>query len=389
MHLRDIKLFSRCLISSLALLILIGAICLLGAFALSGNSSNIAIKIAVADNEDSVISRILINAVKGTDYFSKLMQISQMDEASAVASVEDGSSSAAIILPEDYLKDIAFGNKAAGKIYISDSIQTYSEMIASAAAFGEAMLSAAQQGVFTGEQFIREYSMGDIYHADYLRNANMTLINEAISASSRYIHTEELNYLDTHMTEKDYFVMCYILLFLFLIAISFTELFTKDMERGILARLSAYKVTCFKFFMPKIGMTFLLRLILMTVALLIIPMETGFNAGTFIYSCLTVLYVTVVTACISVCFGDSISSIAIVAIGGAFLCGAVIPRQLLPHAVTVIGDFTPFGGAKLLAEPIFGGQASIFTIIVPAFYLAAAVILINRKFRRVLTGGDA
>ncbi len=388
MFFRDIKLFLRCLISSLALLILIGAICLTGAMALSGKSNNVAIKVAVADNEGSVISRILINAVKGTDYISKLLQVEQMDEASAVDSVKNDILNAAVVLPENYLGDIAYGRTANGHIYISDSIKSYAEMIASIAGFGEKLLASAQQAVFSGEHFIFKYGLGSDYHSEYLKNVNLTLMNEALSANSRYMETEELSYYDTNMAQTDYFVMCYILLFLFLTAISFSELFTKDMEQGLLSRLSAHGINCFKFFLPKVTATFIFRLIIIVTVMLVIHIGKGFSAELLICSVLTAIYISVITACISVCFDDCISSTSIVAIGGTFLCGAVIPKQLLPRLLTFLGDFTPFGGAKLLCEPIFSGEFSLLTFIVPTVYLTISVILMRQKFHRVLSGGD-
>ncbi len=387
MFFRDIKLFSRCLISSLALLILIGAICLTGAVALSGKSNNAAIKVAVADNEGSVISRILINAVKSTDYISKLLQVEQMDEAEAVDSVKNGSINAAVVLPENYLSDVMYGVTANGKVYISDSIKPYAEMVASIAAFGEKLLASAQQAVFAGEHFIFEHDLTD-YHSDYLKDANLTLMDEALGANERYMETEELSYYDTNMSQTEYFIMCYILLFLFLTAISFASLFTKDMDRGILSRLSSHGINSFGFFLPKVAMTFIFRLIIIVTVMLIIPFGKGVSAELLICSVLTAIYISVITACISVCFGDCISSTAIVAIGGAFLCGAVIPKQLLPRTITFFGDFTPFGGAKLLCEPIFTGEFSPLTFIVPILYLAISVILINHKYHRVLSGGD-
>ncbi len=384
---RDATLFLKCLASSLVLLILVGAVCLIGALAISGNTNNIAINVAVVDNEDSVISRILINAVKSTDYLSKFLRIEKTDESSATSAVKDGNASAAIILPKNFVGDILSGKQAKGKIYISDSVESYSGMVASAARFGEKLLVAGQYVVFTGEHIIKQHNLGASYHSEFLKTINNALISEALNARDKYIEPEKSNYLDTGMATSSYFAMCWLLTLLFLISIFFSELFTKDMSRGMLSRLSAYKIRTFRFFLPKITLMFLFRMAVILIALALIPDMGKITLSILFFAILTALYISIVGACLSLCFGDNVSANAITAIGGMFLCGGIVPRQLLPGVVTALGDFTPFGAAKLLVQPIFGASPS-FSLLLPALvYLLISIILINRKFSRVLSGG--
>lgn len=385
MKLRDTKLFIKCLLSSLLLLVLVGAVCLIGISALSVKSNNVAIKVAIVDNEDSVISRILINAVKSTEYLSKILQTEKMDTENAIASTKNGETHASVILPEDFVGDILKGREAKGKIYISDSVEFYAQAIESIAKFGEKLLVSGQYGVFTGEHFIKEFPQD--LRSDYLNKINTSLIEEALSSNDRYAQTEMLPYLDTQLPTESYYAMCWALALLFLISIFFSDLYLHDMTPGMLGRLKSYNVGCFKFFLPKTILMFLFRSALFIPFIIFSQKPDSITVTGIVAALVTSLYITIVCTALIICFKDSITANAIVAIGGMLLCGGIVPRQILPEAITLIGDFTPFGAAKLLASPSFGASMSMASL--PALiYVIVSVFLIYRKYSLVVSGGD-
>ena len=67
------------------------------------------VEIALIDYEDSVISRILIGMVMGSDYLSDVLSVKSMDEADAMDSLSRGDCAAVIILPEGFLDNIFYG----------------------------------------------------------------------------------------------------------------------------------------------------------------------------------------------------------------------------------------------------------------------------------------
>ena len=73
-------------------------------------------------------------------------------------------------------------------------------------------------------------------------------------------------------------------------------------------------------------------------------------------------------------------------VGGLLLCGGIVQRQLFPHFLLRIGDFTPFGGAKALIAPIFGAPMDIPALIVALAYTVIAIFAIYVKLQFTLEG---
>ena len=58
------------------------------------------------------------------------------------------------------------------------------------------------------------------------------------------------------------------------------------------------------------------------------------------------------------------------AFAGLFLCGGLVPYDMLPETVTFWGRFTHMGTAATLLSPMLGGTVTV------AHYITAAVILV-------------
>ncbi len=383
---RDLRLFLKCLASaSLFFLLLAAALAVLAGAMITGvEEVYTPIKVAVVDNEDSVYSRILINTVKGIDYVENLLTVKRMDADDAEAAMKSGECLAVIVLPEGFIDAILAGEESRGTIYISPALGAHSEIVKAVARFGERILVAGQYGTFSGLDLIRMNGLSREVRHKYLDTVNINLLNEAISANKHYFDVEITAYWDTGMSTESYYGMCWLIMLLFLISVFFIPLFTTDMNRPFLNRLCSYNVGYGRFYGGKILLLFIFRA-LIVLALLTLVGTLGYVSLTllsFLWALMSVAFVSLVGAAATVCFGDGITGNVILAVGGMFFCGGLVPRQMLPEALLRIGDLTPYGSAKAMLSPALGGNVDATALAFAAAYCLLAVLLLRRKLLR-------
>ncbi len=344
--------------------------------------------VAIVDNEDSVFSRILVRTVGKMDYIAGLLQTERMREEEAEEALKAGECAAVILLPDGFTEDITHGRTAQGEIVLSPAMQSGATLVSSVARFGERMLLAGQYGVFCGERLLGVHGMPASAYEAYYTASNAALIGEATSAAGRYFKEETVDYLDTAMSGEAYFALIWTLTLLFLSSLFFLPLFLTDCTKPMLCRLSALGVGNFGFMRTKLFLAFLLRLILLTALFaLLLPMGiTVMGAGSFFALLAAAAYLAVIGAALSMSMGNGVTSNVIFAVVGLFLCGGLVPRQLLPAYLTEIGALTPFGAAADLLAPAFGGTVSTFGICAACVWLIGAVLLINRHLTRTRLG---
>lgn len=384
---RDLRLFLKCLASASLLFLLLASVAAVAAGAMITGVEEVytPIKVAVVDNEDSVYSRILINAVKGIDYVQDLLEVKRMDADDAEAAMESGECLAVIVLPEGFIDAILAGEESRGTIYISPKLGAHSEIVKAVADFGERILVAGQYGTFSGLDLIRMNGLSREVRQKYLETVNINLLNEAISANKHYFDVEITAYWDTGMSTETYYGMCWLIMLLFLISVFFIPLFTTDLNRPFLNRICSYNIGYAEFFRGKIFLLFLFRSIIV-LALLFAVNALGIVTLTpwsLLWAPIAVAFISLVGAAVTVSFGDGITGNVIVAVGGMFFCGGLVPRQMLPQTLLHIGDLTPYGAAKAILAPALGGNVDPTLIAVAVVYAALALWLLRRKLLRV------
>ncbi len=384
---RDLKFFFRSLAASFLLLLLLAVICIGAAAAMTKGASSKSdiIKVAIVDNEDSVISRVLINTISEMEYIHPLLSVETTDEESARSKVMSGECTAAIILPENFVSDIAHGRESKGQIYLSTSLSSQGELIESAVNFGEKLIVSGQFGIFAGERLIKEANAGDDVHDDYLLKSNTRFIAELMADPERYFTVEELSYENSGLDTMQYFVICWLSAMLFLISLFFIPFFTRDCTRGLLSRLSSYKIGTVRFMFWKLVIMTVFRYII--ILAVILPLGGFLNiTPNLIAPLIAAFFITLVGACLTMCTGDGITSNTLVTLGGLLLCGGLIPMKLLPMGVRFIGRITPLGAAKAILEPMFGASWDPPSLCFAVVYAVLSVILIRARIRNIISG---
>ncbi|MBP3378622.1 MAG: ABC transporter permease [Clostridia bacterium] len=386
---RDLKLFFKCLASALVSFAVLVALCLVAVVAIiyGGDDANALPKVVVVDNEDSKTSNMIFALAGNMDLVLDIMEPEFMSEEDAMTELKNGRCSAVVILHEGFTKDIMHGLEGKGTIIIPSTLNGHADAVCEIAKFAEILLMAGQYGVFCGEELIDENDLWDEY-PDYTYDSNIALFGEAVSNSSDYFDIQVMDYADTGMDTFQYYAMCWMIALLFLVALFFGALFTEDLNRPMMTRLYSYGVGHVGFLSGKLICTFLFRLLIAIIAVIAIDLtglaDVSWSALPLLV--IGVAYITVIGACLSICLGDGITSHVFFTVGGLLLCGGIVQRQLLPHFLLRIGDFTPFGGAKALIAPIFGAPMDIPALIVALAYTVIAIFAIYVKLQFTLEG---
>ena len=389
---RDLKLFFRCLASALVSFAVLVAICLGAVFAImhGNDNANALPKIVVVDNEDSNLSNMIFSLASNMDMVLDIMDPVFMTEEEAMVELEEGRCSAVVILHDGFTKDIMHGAEGHGTIIVPTALSAQADAVCEIAKFAETLLMAGQYGVFCGEEMIDEADLWSEY-PDYTYDSNIMLFGEAMSGSEDYFEIEVMDYHGTGMDTFSYYGMSWTIALLFLVALFFGSLFTEDLSRGMMTRLYSYGVNHFGFMLGKLITTFLFRAAIVSAAMIAMDKAglTEIRWSAYPMALLAVLYITLIAAALSVCFGEGITSHVLNAVCGLFLCGGIVQRQLLPHFILEIGDLTPFGGAKALLEPMFGAPVDGLTVFVAVMYAVIAVAAIYLKLKFTLEGRRA
>lgn len=385
---RDLKLFFKCLVSGSVLLIILTVICLGAAAVMSAaDTSDKLITVAVVDNEDSVLSRILINTIMNTDYLSRLLNAEKADETTAMRMLANKEAAAVFILPDGFLDDIYAGRESYGKVYLSSALAAQADIVHSAINFGEKLLISGQNGVFAAANVLRENRITGDSYSTYMTHVNTRILAEALAANDRYFTVETVD-CGTHMTSEGHYMLCWTVFFLIMISLFFVPLFLTDRTHALLARLTSLGVTDVQFMTAKLFLMFAARLIII-LSLVPFGIVQASTSAQIIGILLCSAFLTLICACLSMCIRDPISAMLITAVSGIFLSGGLIPPRLLPSIFAHLASFTPYGAAKSLLAPVFNVSPDLTGTICALLYSALAMLLISRNLRAVRIGGGA
>lgn len=366
---RDGALFLKRLPAAIALALLFAGICVLagGAMEQGTQSPYEAAKVAIIDEDGSLVSTMAIGAVSGQSFAAPL-DIRRATRKKAMTGIRDGSFSAVIVLPKGYSDRVMSGQKVSAKIILSNGAQLHGDIIRKLADFGEKLLAAGQAGVFAGESISLDLYPDD--HDEYLKLVNTRYIDEAATAASRYFTVETTNYADTDVTAQSYYALIYLTLFMQLCALFFLPLHA-DCSTGMLRRLRTLGVSRSAFLSGKLLFPLLFRVAAAAAAAAWFAARVGAVLTPVSLLCLlaALALATLVASALLLCLPDNGAGellLTAVAALGLFTVGGLIPRSDLSAAVTAFGAFTPTGLALSLSMPLFGGSVR------PAVWLAAA-----------------
>ena len=383
---RDLRLFARCLAAALVFAFVLGGIAYGAVTAVNkgGNRQVNLPEIVVVDKENSMLSRMVIGFVENSEFAAPLFKVTKAKEKEALRRFAEGSCSAVIVLPENFIEDISCGRETGGQIYLSETVSAYTDVVTSAARFGEKMLAAGQYGVFSGEHLLRDYGMTEEEHEQYLMAVNAKLLNEVLESNTNYYEVVLTDYDNTSLDVTGYYLTAWFAFVLVLGGLMFHKLYKTDLDTSVYARLTAYGVSSGMFSAGKILFPFAFRLCLSIVVLLLAGeyCEIRFTVGSVSALMLALLLASLLSYAFAVCMENEVIQTTAVAFVSLLLCGGVIPRPVLPAFCKIIGDLSPLGVVRTLVASAFGAGVDVRTVLAASGYLLLFVLMIRRGLER-------
>ena len=382
---RDIRLFLRCLLAASVLTAVFSAVSFGAALAGIRGAEKVytPVKVAVVDAEDSVLSRMLIRAISGTDQISTLLEIENCDTVDAYSGLESGEYVAVIELPEHFLDDILVGAENRGRITLSAAAAAHGEIVESVASFGELLLAAGQYAVFSGEHIMSRYDTNVAFREAFLNDVNARLLTEAMSADSRYFVLEVTDYAGTGLSLPAHYAASWLAAVLMLCTVMFEKLYTADRNRAMLLRLRASGVSDGAFLIWKILLPFAFFSAVLLLALLLLGrwLEIVWNLRSILCAALGGAVVSVSAAAAMIGARRGTSILLFGTLLSLFLCGGLVPCQMLGRWLLLAGDLTPLGAARGLLAPILGGAVSPVVLIGAVAWLIIGPVIVLLRLR--------
>ncbi len=392
---RDFRLFRRGFIPALVLTLLLAmASAMAGYSVLSGAREKKApVQVALVDEEGSAVSRFCINLVSSQSYIASLIDVSRVSRSRALKGIDDGSYAAVIILPDGYTDNIMVGRRAEGEIILSRAAAASAEIVASVADFGERLLLAGQNGVFAGEDVADALNLSDDAYYDFLDRSNTELLETGLTLYDNGTEDRLTAYSGTGLGTEQYYAVTWTALFLLVAGLFFSQLYTADHSKPLLIRLFSHGISPLQFLAGKWLWPFLFRL----------PLAAALIWGLSRLMPLSVSPVSLLLAVAGTVLSTAMISFSAAALAarkgwgglllgisalGLFLTGGIIPRSMLPQALTAVGDLSPSGAAAAYLSPLFGGSCRPLPLCMGFLYAAAAFFFAVRHIRRLPEKGE-
>ncbi len=385
--LKDMRLYGRKMLSTLLLaaLLLCGTALTLGALLTDALAEREPLRLALVDNDRSALSDAAVNAVANSEDVAALFTVEYCDEAAAKSGMESGKYAAAILFSENFLSKILAGNKDAIKICISDRFSSAADIVSHFAKTGETLIGVAEYGVMSTWPPLRA-SLSYTDATDALSRLELRYAMRLLSLPQSAFAIEVLpqNANGTGLVES--YLLAYLVFFLFLAEILFYPFTVRDFAPPMLRRITSYGIHPLALLFEKAILPFLLRTVLTATLLTAIARRIPFSLGALC----TLLLSSLLMASLSVLCSQSrigLSILFMFCVFGLLMSGGLIPRAMLPYAMTRIGDLTPAGLCANLLSPLLGGNASVYALPLLALWTAAAVFGAYRYTRRLCRKG--
>ena len=392
---RDAILYKRGALPALILTLLMAAVCALSAFAVlrGAREGRAPVRVAVVDREGGLLSRYCINLVSGQSYIASLMDIERLNAEKAREALRQGEVCAIVILPEGYVGDILSGTPSTGQIILSEAAAASADTVASVAVFGERLLTAGQYGVFAGENLILEKGLSEELRSAFLEESNSRLMVLALGIFDEGLTLELTPYAGSGLTTEAYYASAWLTLFLIVCGLFFTALFTADIRRPMLLRLRSLGVRPWAFALGKLLYPLSFRLVtaaaLVALLSLILPVSLTAFSVLSAFAALVLMSLLYGGAALLLSGRSGWQGLLLFfALVGLFFNGGLVPKSMLPEALTAMGRFTPSGALMSLLSPLFGGQAGRSAL---PWVAGAALILWGLALLRIkrAEGGEA
>lgn len=390
---KDLRLYGQHFLSLVIffVLLLCGSAAVFGAVLANALEAPEKTKLAIVDQDNSVLSQAAIGAIVGNTDIAALFTATNCDTNTAIAGMQSGAYDAALLFEENYLSRILAGESAAVTILLSEKLLPASNTVKHFATTGEALIKIAEYGVMSTWQPLREELP---YQAarDTLEKIEMRYALQLLSMPQNAFSVEVLPYAESGVGLVEHYLCCFLVFLLFLCEILFFPYTARDFDPPILRRIRSYGIPHSILFIEKAILPLGTRTLLLAAALLFsvhfLPLTLTPMALLSAVLCLILL--SLVLSALSILLSQNalgISLLFTLSVAGLFLDGGLLPSAMLPYMVTEVGTYMPSGLAARLLAPLFGGRFDFAALCILAVITAFSMFAALRQIRSICRKG--
>lgn len=352
------------------------------------------LSIGIVDKDGSFVSRLAIQMVASNQEVEGMFKVNRYDtEAEAYEAVHEGVDVGAIIFQEGYFQKILQGEDSAVNVVVSRSVETHVKQLRDFAGTGEILIKVGEYGVDSAwEPLMNHYQDRDKAVVRY-NKLSLQFASEVMRLIGGTVELQKTPYSVNSVSLVGHYVLLYCSLLLSLLDIIFFDFVRGDYSRTLLSRLRTMGVRGEHILTAKLPRILLIKGILLTVVLVVadrfLPLTwnvlsiAGIGAFLLLQSALTVCLCTLLQA-------SDVGPAILCAIhfAGLFLCGGLVPYDMMPLTVTQTGSFSPVGVEAALLSPVLGGSGSAMAFALALGYPALAVLLSLKKIGSLYVKGS-
>lgn len=373
----------KALIASLCLPVMVF---LLLAFSFSGLMHREAditpMNIALVDEEDSVLSRMLLNSFKDNKAFSGLVNMEKKSREEADGLFKNGNLTAIIEIPKDFSKSLIYLDNYPLSVKLNPKEPLKSSILKNMLEGYGKYISAVETNVVALQDVLKQHKVPPEVMEDVNEKISVELILTALSRSSFFKFSSFEDIPST--TSVEYFAVAMVVLMLMYTSINAGNFIIKERKSGCFFRIMASPTDCSVYLLGKLIVFSAYNSAAALLLVLPVTYISGFGnsyltenlavyiftAGTLVVS-LSILGSTVFQSEEVFVLAGNISAFI-----GGILGGCFLPLQLMPLSIQSISKITPqywiIKGAVYLIN--YYPLSSIYGIM---FIFWTLIILIN------------
>lgn len=375
---KDLKSSKSSFIPMLILLLVLCAGCVAMCISVVSSAIPTAQKtvLGIVDKDGSLLSKIAIGSLAGNEEVSALFSTKNFDdEQTGYDAVHNGEIVALLIFEPGYFDKIINGDSSAISVVLSKAMELHSHLIRDFAATGEILIKTGEYGVGAAWHPLVD-NAADRDAAIQKYNAfSLQFAIEILSLTGRAAAENVLPYSTSANSLASHYILLYSTLLITLLDVLFFDYIRREGSRSMLCRLKSLRVTGWQILAAKFLPVFFVKAALLGIVLTVLQIFLGLHITglTLLGALCFILFSSIVGVCLcTLCQRWDIGPCILFAVGfaGLFLCGGIVPYDMLPVTVTDWGTFTTLGVGSAMLSPLFGGKTRITPWVLGAVYIA-------------------
>ena len=394
---KDIKVSARSVIPMLLLIAAMALGCVLLCLSvISGaQKKEELVAIGIVDKDKTMISKLAIGMVSANEEVASMFTVRNYDsEEEAYEAVRDGVTVAAIVFEKDYFYKILDGESSAVSVMLSRTIEMHSQLIRDFAHTGEILIKTGEYGVNAAWKPMKEASPSYDSAVWKFNVFSLEYAVEVLALTGSSVDGVVLPYSTSSSSLSGHYMLHYSVLLLSLVDMLYFDFVRRDCNRTLLSRFKSAGVGGMHIIVSKLPSVLLTKAVLLVVMLAVL--SGLFSVSVSIVSVLSIVCFLLFSSIFGVCLCalTQISDIGpciicALCFAGLFLCGGLVPYDMLPVSVTALGAYTHIGVGVSMLAPAFGGNVFPLSYISAFLYAAAMLYLSKRRFDSLcIEGGE-